>query len=387
MARCRPREEETRERSAVSNCQRQGPLQVRRDGIPQDGLLGARLRAEGHRHHRLLPGHAAGGRRPDRGLGGGGRQILDRDLDRGLDRPAHGYRKVSREVLPGRPRPGDRRPVLRLYRLRPRPLRAGLDRQPQRLDHRKRFRFQALEGAPPRGHAVSRRLREDLPGTGDRNRGRARAARQVRQAAPRRDGQAEARTVRTQLRPRRLRSAERGARLHQGRREHQLAALHALARPLPLLHGGGQQGRGGERRGQGHLPQRHRRNHGGHVRARRVREGPWLLHRHDRPRDRLYRDPVDGEVGAQERHDPASPSRRAFDLYAAEDARRVVPRHRQMDAACGRRPHPRRDGRRQARGRSRDHQGLLRYLPRGLQSAAGSSTASSSTSPGRRSTS
>jgi ribulose-bisphosphate carboxylase large chain len=41
-----------------------------------------------------------------------------------------------------------------------------------------------------------------------------------------------------QLRPRGLRGAEGRARLHQGRREHQLAALHALARPLPVLHGG-----------------------------------------------------------------------------------------------------------------------------------------------------
>ena len=40
-------------------------------------------------------------------------------------------------------------------------------------------------------------------------------------------------------------------------------------------------------------------------------------------------------------------------LYAAEDAWRVVPRHRQMDAARRRRPHPCRHGRRQARGRSR----------------------------------
>ena len=77
-------------------------------------------------------------------------------------------------------------------------------------------------------------------GPADRHRRRARAARQVRPAAARRDGQAQARPVRAQLRPRRLRGAEGRARLHQGRREHQLAALHALARPLPLLHGGGQ---------------------------------------------------------------------------------------------------------------------------------------------------
>ena len=96
-------------------------------------------------------------------------------------------------------------------------------------------------------------------GPADRHRRGARAARQVRPAAAGRDGEAEARPVGAQLRPRRLRGAEGRARLHQGRREHQLAALHALARPLPLLHGGGEQGAGRDRRGQGHLSQRHRR--------------------------------------------------------------------------------------------------------------------------------
>ena len=43
-----------------------------------------------------------------------------------------------------------------------------------------------------------------------------------------------------------------------------------------------------------------------------------LRHRHDRSRDRLHRDPVDGEMGAPERHDPASAPRRPLDLYAAE---------------------------------------------------------------------
>ena len=60
----------------------------------------------------------------------------------------------------------------------------------------------------------------------------------LRPAAARRHHEAEARPVGPQLRPRRLRGAEGRPRLHQGRREHQLAALHALARPLPLLHGG-----------------------------------------------------------------------------------------------------------------------------------------------------
>ena len=45
------------------------------------------------------------------------------------------------------PVPNAAGPVLRLHRLRPRPLRAGLDRQPDRLDHRQRLRLQAAEGA------------------------------------------------------------------------------------------------------------------------------------------------------------------------------------------------------------------------------------------------
>ena len=54
-------------------------------------------------------------------------------------------------------------------------------------------------------------------------------------------------------------------------------------------------------------------------------------------------------------------------LHAAEDPRRLLPRHRQVDAAGGRRPHPRRHGRRQARRRPDDDAGLLRHLPRGHQ--------------------
>ena len=157
------------------------------------------------------------------------------------------------------PVPGTARPVLRLHRLRPRPVRAGLDRQPDGLDHRQRVRLQAAEGAAARGHAHPGRLREDLPGppTGivvERERldkfGRpllgATAKPKLGLSGP-------------QLRPRGLRGAEGRPRLHEGRREHQLAALHALARPLPLLHGGGEQGAGRDRRGEGHLPQRHRR--------------------------------------------------------------------------------------------------------------------------------
>ena len=87
-------------------------------------------------------------------------------------------------------------------------------------------------------------------------------------------------------------------------------------------------------------------------------------HRHDRPRDRLHGDPVDGEVGAQERHDPAPAPRRELDLLAAEEPRHELPRDLQVDAHGGRRPHPRRHRRRQARRRSADDQGLLRHAAR-----------------------
>ena len=45
-----------------------------------------------------------------------------------------------------------------------------------------------------------------------------------------------------ELRPGRVRGAARRPGLHQGRREHQLAAVHALARPLPVRDGGRQPG-------------------------------------------------------------------------------------------------------------------------------------------------
>ena len=151
------------------------------------------------------------------------------------------------------PVPGTPGQYFRLYRLRHRPLRRRFDRQPHRLDHRQRVRFQAAQGAAARGHAHPRALPEDLPGPGDRHRRRARAAQLLRPADPRGDDEAEARPLRPQLRPRRLRGAQRWPRLHQGRREHQFAALHALARSLPLLHGGRQQGDGRDRRDQGHL--------------------------------------------------------------------------------------------------------------------------------------
>ena len=64
-------------------------------------------------------------------------------------------------------------------------------------------------------------------------------ARQVRPTSPRCDHQAQAWAFGPQLRPRGLRGTEGRPRFHERRREHQLTAFHALARPLSLLHGSG----------------------------------------------------------------------------------------------------------------------------------------------------
>jgi hypothetical protein len=154
--------------------------------------------------------------------------------------------------------PRSRGRVHRQDRLRHRPLRRGLDREPDELDHRQRLRLQGAQGAAPRGHADPDPLRQDLPGPAARDRDGARVPRQVRPPDPRRHRQAQARPVGQELRARRLRGAARRPRLHQGRREHQLAAVHALARPLPVLDRGRRARLGGHRRGQGPLHERHR---------------------------------------------------------------------------------------------------------------------------------
>ena len=65
----------------------------------------------------------------------------------------------------------------------------------------------------------------------------------------------------------------------------------------------------------------------------------------------------------RERDDPAPAPRGPRHLHAAEDPRRQLPRDRQVVPPDRRRPHPRGHGRRQARGRPVDHEGLLRHPP------------------------
>ena len=215
--------------------------------VRRNGLLAAGLRSEGHRRVVRLPDHAARRGPPRRGRRRRRRRIEHRDLDGGVDRPAHHIRALPGQVLPRRCGAEHARTVDRLDRLRPRPVRGGLDRQPDQLDHRQRVRVQAAQGAAPGRHADPDPLRQDLPGPRTRHRDGTRAPRQVRPSAAGRHHQAQAGTLRPQLRPGRLRSPARRTGLHQRRREHQLPAVHALARPLPVLHGSRQPGAGRDR--------------------------------------------------------------------------------------------------------------------------------------------
>ncbi len=226
-------------------------LQRRRPQVPPDGVLGRRLRPEGNRHDLPVPHHAAGRRGSDRGGCGRGWRVEHRDLDRGLDRSPDGLRQLPRQGLQGRTGPEQPRPVLRLGGLRPHPVRRRLDREHDREPHRQRVQLQAAQGRTPRGHPHPGRLREDVQGPAHGAGRRARASRQVRPSAARRHHQAEARPLGPQLRPRRVRGPEGRPRLHEGRREHQLAAVHALARSLPLRDGRREQGERRDGRSEG----------------------------------------------------------------------------------------------------------------------------------------
>jgi ribulose-bisphosphate carboxylase large chain len=117
-----------------------------------------------------------------------------------------------------------------------------------------------------------------------------------------------------------------------------------------------------DRRDQGTLSERNCRNHGGNVRARGFRQGSRDSDCDDRPHDRLYRDSVDGQVGAPQWSDTAPAPRRSRNLHAAEDARREFPRDRQMDAPGGSGPHSRGHSGRQAGGRSQCDSRLLQHV-------------------------
>ena len=139
-------------------------LQRRRPEVPADGLLGRRLRAQGHRHAVPVPHHAAGRRGPDRGRRRSGRRVEHRHLDGGVDRPPDGLRQLPRQGLQGRAGAGHPGPVFRLGGLRHHPVRGRLDRQHHGQPDRQRLQLQAAEGGAAGGHPHAGGAGQDLQG-------------------------------------------------------------------------------------------------------------------------------------------------------------------------------------------------------------------------------
>ncbi len=78
------------------------------------------------------------------------------------------------------------------------------------------FGFKALQALRLEDMRIPVAYLKTFQGPGHRHRRRARAARQVRPTSPRRYHQTQARTLRSQLRPRRLRGTEGRPRFHEG---------------------------------------------------------------------------------------------------------------------------------------------------------------------------
>ena len=151
--------------------------------------------------------------------------------------------------------PGRRQLLLRLHRLSAGPVRGRLGRQRAHLAGGQRVRLQGGAQPAPGGYPLPARLCQDLRRAAERHPAGARPAEQIRPPAAGLHDQAEAGPVGQELRPRGLRVPARRPGFHQGRREHQQPAVHALAAPLRVRHGGRAEGRGRDRRAQGPLPQ------------------------------------------------------------------------------------------------------------------------------------
>ena len=157
--------------------------------------------------------------------------------------------------------------------------------------------------------------------------------------------------------------------LHQGRRERQLPALHALAPALRLRHGRHRQGRARDRRAQGPLPERHRADPGRDVQACRVRQGDRRAHHHARLHHRrLLRQHGAGPVVPRQRHAAAHPPCHARRARPQPQPRHPLPGADQDPAPVRRRPPAHRHRGRQARGRPRGDPRLDRPAARHLTS-------------------
>ena len=225
------------------------------------------------------------------------------------------YRAKAYRVDPGaQHRAGheDRAAVLRLHRLRPRPVRAGLDRQPHRLDHRQRLRLQGGQGAAARGHAHSRSP-TSRPSRARRPASSSSASASTSSAgrcSARRPSPSSACPARNYGRV--VYEALKGgldfvkddeninSQPFMHWRDRFLYCMEAVNRASAAT---------GEVKGH-YLNVTAGTMEDMYERAE-FAKSLGCVHRHDRPRDRLHRDPVDGEVGAEERRDPAPAPRRA----------------------------------------------------------------------------
>ena len=182
---------------------------------------------------------------PHRGGRRGRGRVLDRHVDGRVDRPPHRARRLPGQGLPRRAGAGHRRPVLRLHRLRHRAVRARLDREPDRVDHRQRLRLQAAQGAAARGHAHPGRARHDVP------RARRRASSWSASGSTSSAGRCSAPPIKPKLGlsgknyGRVVYEALRGG-LDFTKDDENINSqiVHELARPLPVLDGGRQPRRG-----------------------------------------------------------------------------------------------------------------------------------------------
>ena len=179
------------------------PLGIRRYAVRGNGLLRARLRAETERHSVRLPPGAATGRRSYRSRGSGRGRIVHGNLDGGMDRSPYRARNYQAKCYRVDPVPGTDQYIATSLmistfskRARSRTLTSSIIGNV--------FGFKALKFAAPGRHADSADLRQDVSRASTRHRHGARVPEQVRPATAWCDDETQARTIRAQLRARRL---------------------------------------------------------------------------------------------------------------------------------------------------------------------------------------
>mmetsp|Transcript_38712 Transcript_38712/g.90624 ORF Transcript_38712/g.90624 Transcript_38712/m.90624 type:complete len:384 (+) Transcript_38712:1269-2420(+) len=343
-------------------------LQRRRQGIPSD-LLDARVHPPGYRHPGGVQDHAAAWRGSGRGGGGRGSGVFHRHLDHGVDRPADRPGLLQGSRLPNRGCAGRRHLLLRLRGLSHRLVRGGLGGQRVHLAGGQRVRVQGAARLATGGCALPHRLRQDLRRPAPGHPGRARHHEQVRPPAAGLHHQAQAGSVGQELRSRGVRVPARRSGLHQGRRKHQQPAVHALAPAVRFRAGSHPEGRAGDRRTQGSLPERDGPHARRDVPPRRARQGHRRADHHARLHHRrLLCQHRPGQLVPRERHAAAHPPRHARGDRPQPAPRHPLPRSHQDLAFVGRRPSAHRHRGGQARRRPRLHPRLDRPVARILRS-------------------